>query len=411
MSDPINIGISESFMEYLEDWSHREYFVYGGYGSGKSDTTAFKLIKKSFEEERLILVTRKVYGTLEDSCYRLLKKVINRHQMGMFFEFKKSPLYIKNKLTGSEFIFKGLDDKEKLKSLPDVSIVWMEEVSEFSYADYKEIKGRARHPFLSVHWIMTTNPISKSMWMYKHFFENDKINKKHIFFHQSTVDDNPFATDEYIETLDELEFTDPDLYRVARLGEFGTIGVKVLKHIVSMAEKEGMEAISMIKRPLFNAGMDFGYTGSKTALMRTCIDQDKEWLYVYYEFYQNYMTDDIIKDYIQEFKETGELIYADGAEPKTIAYYQQQGFNMWKATEAKKAGSRLQNTKKMQRFKKIIILDNSPNCYIELKDLVFKQDKNDVIIPDQFNIDPHTFSAIWYALEDYQVSNFKVYDF
>ena len=29
---------------------------------------------------------------------------------------------------------------------------------------------------------------------------------------------------------------------------------------------------------------------------------------------------------------------------------------------------------------------------------------------DEFNIDPHTFSAIWYALDGYEVSDLKQFD-
>ena len=65
----VKIGIPEKFYDYINDWNYEEYFNYGGYGSGKSDATAFKLLKISFEEKRLILVTRKVYNTLSDSCY------------------------------------------------------------------------------------------------------------------------------------------------------------------------------------------------------------------------------------------------------------------------------------------------------------------------------------------------------
>ena len=380
-------------------------------GSGKSDATAFKLFKKSFEEKRVILVTRKVYNTLGDSCYRLLKNVVDRYQAGMFFEFKKSPLYIKNTITGTEFIFRGLDDKDKLKSLPDVSIAWMEECSEFAYDDYLEIRGRLRHPAQSIHRIMTTNPISKSSWIYNHFFVNEKINKDKIYILHSTVDDNPFVPQSYIDTLDELQYTDPILYRVARLGEFGTDGIKVLNTLELVPHKEIMEKITMVKNPIARAGMDFGFTTSKNALIRMIVDEEKMHLYVYYEYYKNYMTDPQTAVEIIEFKESGELIYADSAEPKTIAYYQQEGFNMYGATEAKVAGSRLQNTKKCQRFKKIFISDECVNTWEELSDLVFKKDKNGNIIPDQFNIDPHSFSAIWYGLMGIEVNPLKSDDF
>ncbi len=107
----IEIDIPEKFIDYIEDWNYEEYFNYGGYGSGKSDATAFKLLKISFEEKRLILVTRKVYNTLADSCYRLIKQVAERYKMSMFLEFRRSPLSIKNTITGTEFIFRGLDRK------------------------------------------------------------------------------------------------------------------------------------------------------------------------------------------------------------------------------------------------------------------------------------------------------------
>lgn len=70
-------------------------------------------------------------------------------------------------------------------------------------------------------------------------------------------------------------------------------------------------------------------------------------------------------------------------------------------------GSRAMYTKKVKRFKKIVCSDACPNTIDELQDLTFTVDKDGEIIEDEFNIDPHTLSAIWYALDDYEVSNLK----
>lgn len=105
------------------------------------------------------------------------------------------------------------------------------------------------------------------------------------------------------------------------------------------------------------------------------------------------MTDDKTAEEIQEFKNTQELIRSDIAEPKTIAYYQQQGFNMIGAK--KFAGSRLQNTKKVKRFKKIVCSDICVNTIMELQELTYATNKLDEIIEDEFNIDPHTFNLYW----------------
>jgi len=401
----VSIEIPDKFVDYLLDWEHEEYFLYGGYGSGKSDNTALKLLKLSFEEKRIILIARKVYATLNDSCYRLIKQVAKRNQMDMFLEYKSYPLYIRNKITGSEFIFKGLDDREKLKSLPDVSIAWLEECSEFSYDDYLEIRGRLRSPKQSIHRILTTNPISKSSWIYKHYFVNKKIDRNKVLIHHSTCEDNPFLPQSYIDNLDELKFVDEDLYRIARLGEFGTVGTKVLKNIEFITYENMLVELNKIADPLEFAGMDFGFSESYNALIKCTVDYEKLYLYIHYEYYDRNKTDPETSKDIEEFKETGELIYGDSAEPKTIAFYQQEGFNM--VACKKFPGSRLQNTKKIQRFRKIIISDNCKNTYDELKDLTFQKDKNGNIVPDKFNIDPHSFSALWYALDDYEVNSLK----
>ena len=39
-----------------------------------------------------------------------------------------------------------------------------------------------------------------------------------------------------------------------------------------------------------------------------------------------------------------------------------------------------------------------------------KKDKKGNIIEDEFNIDPHTFSAIWYALDGYEVTDLKQFN-
>ena len=54
-------------------------------------------------------------------------------------------------------------------------------------------------------------------------------------------------------------------------------------------------------------------------------------------------------------------------------------------------GSRLQNTKKMKRFNKIVCSPRCKNTIRELKDLTYKKDTKGNAIYDEFNIDPHTF--------------------
>lgn len=71
------------------------------------------------------------------------------------------------------------------------------------------------------------------------------------------------------------------------------------------------------------------------------------------------------------------------------------------------AGSRLQNVKKVKRFRHIYCSDKCKNTIRELKNLTYAKDNQGNMLYDEFNIDPHTFSAIWYALDGYEVADLK----
>lgn len=412
--------VNPHFEDFLFDWDHKFYFLVGGYGSSKSYHIALKLILKLLSEKRTALVVREVYETIRESCFSLLEEIIT--DLGLENQIKciVSPMQIRFP-NGSKIIFKGMDKPAKLKSINNISIIWLEECSEIKYAGFKELLGRLRHPTLKLHMILSTNPVSKDNWTYKHFFKDEQNNRlilddeelyekrtiitNDTYYHHSTADDNLFLPESYIEQLDELKDYDPDLYRIARKGHFGVNGVKVLPQFEVAPHDEVMEAIRRIPNPIKRVGMDFGFETSYNAIIRMAVDPNKQYLYIYWEYYKNKMTDDQTAEEIKEFKETGELIRADSAEPKTIQFYKQNGFNMRAAKKFQ--GSRLQYTRKVKRFKKIICSDQCKNTIRELKNLTYKKDKNDEIIPDEFNIDPHTLSAIWYGLDDYEVSDLK----
>lgn len=407
--------VNPHFEDFLFDWDCKFYFLVGGYGSSKSYHVALKLIINLLQEKRTALVVREVFDTIRDSCYSLLEEIVIDMELENKIKFTSSPMQIKFS-NGSKIIFKGMDKPSKLKSINNVSIIWIEECSEVKYAGFKELLGRLRHPSLSLHMILSTNPVSKNNWTYTHFFKNISFDDKEFYekkivirnntyYHHSTADDNLFLPESYTEQLNQLKTYDSDLYRIARLGRFGVNGTRVLPQFEVKPHYEVLEDIKAIRKPMHRVGMDFGFETSYNAVVRMEIDHENKIIYIYWEYYKNHITDDKTAIELQELKKTGELIKADAAEPKTITFYRQQGFNM-KAAK-KFAGSRLQYTKKVKRFKKIICSDVCTHTIEELKDLTYALDKNGEIIEDEFNIDPHTFSAIWYALDDYEVSDLK----
>ena len=438
--------VSERFADFVFDWYYETYLLLGGYGSGKSYHIALKIILKCLEEKRKVLVIREVYDTLTESCYDLFKEILNDMEMlavdddRRTFKTKvramKSPMEFKFP-NGSRIIFKGMDKPEKVKSLNGVSIVWFEECSEIKYEGYKEMLGRIRTPNVSMHFILSCNPVGKENWVYRHFFVNldDKgietvilndellyakrtLIHNGIYYHHSLMDDNPYLPAAYKRRLEEIKSYDYPLYRIARWGRFGPNGTRVLPQFeVAKDARKFKSEISSLGPEVQYFGFDFGFQESYNAVISMSVDLKKGILYIWDEIYMNHVTDDkfanqpemqALKDRINGMGEQGvqKMIVADNEDPKAISYYRQCGFKI-RGCRNKFAGSRLSNTRKIKRFKRIIASPKCVNTIRELKDLTYKKDPKGNVVYDEFNIDPHSFSAIWYALDNVTVADLK----
>lgn len=439
--------ISPAFEDFVFNWDYETCLLLGGYGSGKSYHTAFKIILKLLEERRKALVVRQVYDTIQESCYDLFCEILD--EIGLLtsspYEYRKNRnlvLALKSPLrfnfhNGSKIIFKGLDKPEKVKSINSVSIVWLEECSEINFMAYEELLGRIRTPNVSMHFILSCNPVGKENWVYRHFFttvddegdehvildENKLYDKKCIvkdgvYYHHSLPTDNPWLPWQYLKRLDGMQKYDQYLYMVARWGRFGATGTRVLPQIIVASNpksfKKEIEALGPANQYF---GFDFGFEESYNAVVSMAVDLKRGYLYIFDEIYINHITDDVmatsdemlrLKHKILALNDSGynKMIVADNEDPKAISYYRQNGYPI-RACRNKFHGSRLSNTRKIKRFRKIFISPKCKNTIRELKDLTYKKDAKGNVIYDQFNIDPHTFSAIWYALDTVTVADLK----
>lgn len=441
----INIKVPDRYQDFIDDWDYEQQLLVGGYGSGKSYVIAQKIILKLLQEKRKCLVVRDVFETIKESCFDLFHEILD--DMGILsvettrknFEGKvverQSPLEFRFP-NGSRIIFRGLNKESNLKSLNGVSIVWLEECSEIKYAAYTELLGRIRTPGISLHFILSCNPVGRECWVYRHFFvrisdEGEETvicdeselykrktmvckldDKQSVLYVHSTMDDNPFLPQSYRDRIDGLKHTDKQLWIVARWGRFGANGWRVLPNFtIAKDAKQFKNIVRDIPAKFHFFGMDFGYEESFNAVIACCVDDKEQILYIYDEIYVNHVTDDIMADredmhkMNQRVVNCDKTLVGDSAEPKTIRFYQLQGYRMRKAR--KFVGSRLQYTRKMKRFKKIVCSPKCKNTIRELKDLTYSKDSRGNIIYDVFNIDPHTFSALWYALDTYEVADVK----
>jgi phage terminase large subunit len=441
--------IAPAFEDFIFNWDYETYLLIGGYGSGKSYQIAFKLILKLLEEKRKCLVVREVFDTIQESCYSLLFEILD--DMGILTEDVRTFRKKRNKVlalrsplrfrfpNGSQIIFKGLDKPEKVKSINGVSIVWMEECSEIKYSAFTELLGRIRTPDDSMHFILSCNPVGRENWVYTRFFTKlddegqpleiqneeefyekkvlvNKINK--VYYHHSVPDDNPWLPKLYLKRLDDMRNYDYPLYVVARFGRFGPTGTRVLPQLVVFNQSNDFDKkVESLGWENHYFGFDFGFEESFNAVVSMAVDTKKGYLYIYDEIYMNHITDDKFANQpeMQELRKKLNVlnahgyrkqIVADNEDPKAISYYRENGFQI-RGCRNKFAGSRLSNTRKIKRFRKIIVRSSCKNTIRELRDLTYAKDAKGNVVYDKFNIDPHTFSAIWYALDTVSVADVK----
>lgn len=212
---------NDAFMPLYFD-EHRFLVLKGGGGSGKSVFAARKIIERaSCEPGHRFLVCRKVARTIRESCFRLICGLLSQHYGDSRAKVYSGEMRIVFP-NGSEILFAGLDDVEKLKSIYEITDIWIEEATEISRDDYSQLKIRMRGK--SAYYrqmIITFNPISIMHWLKAEFF--DRSSPK-VRVHESTYKDNRFLSPEDRETLEDFRETDEYYYNVYCLGMWGVTG-------------------------------------------------------------------------------------------------------------------------------------------------------------------------------------------
>jgi phage terminase large subunit len=219
--------INQKFYRLLWD-DHRYLVLYGGAGSGKSVFAGQKLVARtmldwgSHKQKHKWLCVRKVASTIRESQFAMLRSVIEQWGMTSLFSIPKGTgdMTITHITSGTQFIFAGLDDVEKLKSITDISGIWVEEPSEISEEDFTQLDLRLRGGTATYKQIILTfNPIIAGHWLDKYFFHSPK--ELALCVH-STYKDNEFIDKEYKNVIEGLKTTNPAWYKVYGLGEWGT---------------------------------------------------------------------------------------------------------------------------------------------------------------------------------------------
>lgn len=204
---------------------HRYLVLMGGGGSGKSIFAGRMLLERvTTEPGHRWLVCRKVARTLRESCFAQLRGQIADYYDDCGAKVNKSDMVIEF-ANGSRIIFAGLDDVEKLKSIYNITGIWIEEASEITEDDFDQLDIRLRG---ESRWrqqiLLSFNPISINHWLKRRFFDRKDPRAR---VHRSTYQDNRFLPEKDVETLEAFRETNPYYYQVYCLGQWGVTGKTV----------------------------------------------------------------------------------------------------------------------------------------------------------------------------------------
>lgn len=226
---------NETFMPLFAD-THRYLVLKGGGGSGKSIFAGRKILERATSEPgHRFLVCRKVARTLRESCFKQLLHQLAEYYPDCGYKVNKSDMVI-TFANGSEILFAGLDDVEKLKSIFNITGIWIEEASELLEGDFNQLDIRLRGKTKYYKQIIISfNPVSILHWLKKRFFDRKDPRAR---THESTYKDNRFLDAEAKRTLEAFKETDEYYYTVYCLGMWGVTGKTVFNAKAIMARLE-----------------------------------------------------------------------------------------------------------------------------------------------------------------------------
>ena len=402
---------------YKEFWQwHGRYLVCkGSRASKKSCTAALRFIVNLIKyPQSNLLVVRKTYRTIKDSCYTQLKWAIHRLNLDDYFDTKESPLEITYRPTGQKIYFRGLDDPLKVTSIAVdkgyLCWLWIEEAYEIgNEADFNMLDESIRGAIpeetgLFKQIVITLNPWNEHHWIKKRFFDTEDD--------QTLALTTNYLCNEFLDDADKKVFefmkkNNPRRYRVAGLGEWGIVDGLIFENWEEKAfdinKIRGQQGIKSV------FGLDFGYTNDPTALFCGLIDQNNKILYVFDEMYQNGMSNEKIAEKVISMGYSKEKIRADSAEPKSIDRLYDLG--LYRITKARKGKDSINNGIDFLQDYKILIHPRCTNFITEISNYTWDEDTktgrklNKPI--DDFN---HLMDAMRYAIEDYTMGDLVGFD-
>ncbi|WP_176777405.1 PBSX family phage terminase large subunit [Candidatus Avelusimicrobium faecicola] len=368
----------------------------GSVRSSKSYSIRQCLISYALQHPGLhIGICRKIASTLQHSVIKQFLSALADFGVYDRDNFNKSERFYQFDLKDrnpkqSDILFFGLDDVDKIKST-EFNIIWLEEATDFTYDDYSFLLTRLSAPkpegWEQNQTILSLNPGDARGWI-----KTKLLPQKGVALINSTYKDNPFLSAEYVKSLLAMKETNPRLYKMLVLGEWGQTEGRIF-------EKWQLYDNSTAPKHFDGEflGLDFGYNHA-TALIRAQFRENE--VYLSEILYKRHITNtELIElmDGAEVSKETE--IIADCAEPDRIDDIFLAGYNVHPSDKRAGVVGMINTVKKY----KIFIHKDSKNLQEEFDGYEWKKNLQgeylDKLEPNKQHDD--AIAAVRYAVYEY----------
>lgn len=395
IENPYNV-FNKHIYDNLQEYSNFTEIHYGGASSGKSHGVVQKTVVKalqSWKDPRKVLFLRKVSTTIKDSIFQDVKECLSSFRILNRCKINKTDYSIELP-NGAVFLFKGMDNPEKIKSIKGISDIVMEEASEFTLDDYTQLTLRLRekrHKEKQIYLMF--NPVSKANWTYQTFFIKKPSNTA---IYHTTYKDNRFLDDQAKQAIEDLMIKNEVYYKIYALGQFSTLDKLVFPKYERKLLNKDDENLRYLDSYF---GLDYGFINDPSAFIHVKVDMKNKKLYIVEEYVKKHMLNDEIANVIKTLGYDKEIITADSAEKKSNQEIRNLGVRRIKDA-VKGPDSVINGIQFMQQFE-IYIDERCVKTIEEFENYTWTKDRktNEYINKpiDSYN---HCIDAIRYAIGD-----------
>ena len=376
----------------------------GGRGSGKSSDTAIIIAQLIMRYPVNALILRKIDNTLASSVFEQIKWAINEMQVSHLFQVKVSPMEIIYKPRGNKMIFRGAQNPERIKSLKDArfpfTIAWIEELAEFKTEDEVTtitnslLRGELDDGLFYKFYYTYNPPKRKQSWVNKKY--ETSFQPDNTFVHHSTYMNNPYIAKEFIKEAEGARERNEMRYRWEYLGEAIGSGVVPFNNLqIESIPQDLYDTFDNIRN-----AVDFGYATDPLAFVRWHYDKKKRIIYAMDEYYGVQISNREFANWLHKKAYQSDDIYADSAEPKSIAELKKE-HGVKRIKGVKKGKDSVEYGEQWLDDLQAIVIDpkRTPNIAREFENIDYETDKDGNVKPRLEDKDNHTIDATRYALE------------